>query len=769
MIKNYFYTLAVLFSVFSSLPAVGQITANDDTFTINGITGGGSPVSVRQNDVINGNPASQLPCNQAIFTQVSTTNPGVTMNTVCGFINVAPGTPAGTYTLEYQICITETPAVCDTATVTVIVCAITPPVIDSFTPLGCLASTSTISLSGLPATGEWTLTYLNTTTSPEITGTGTTTTLTFPAGFYTFRVTNAEGCTSAPVTLSVYPPQEIEGDLLTLFVDTNGDGIISVGDELHYSIAITNMSECPITDIEILQSTLNFNAATIATLAPGETNATTYLAVYVLTQEDINNGTVFHYAYISGDITGGEAYTKAFSDFSLDIQDGLHLIAFIDSNNNGVQDIGEEEFAGGEFTYQVNGGSVINVTTGTGHHTLYETNAANTYTLGYEINNTACADQYTIQTSGYNNITVPALSGLTNYLFPLTVDPCTDLEAYIYGQAPVPGFNYNNYIIIRNNGNQAIASGTFEYIQDPAVSIVSVSETSAVMTATGFTYSFTNLQPAEAIYVTVTMAVPSLPEVSLGDIFTATVNASIPAGDADPANNSFTINDEVVGAYDPNDKAESHGGRIVYDSFTANDYLTYTIRFENEGTANAQTVRIEDVLDGQLDESTVRMIAASHEYVLERNGSQLEWVFNDIQLPPSIEGTDTGKGFIVFQVKPMPGYAIGTIIENEAGIYFDTNPVIVTNTVVTEFTETLKTPSVTANTIVVYPNPVKDILHIENLNGTGSIEVFNQLGQLVLGRQVNNSQIDLSSLAKGVYMLRLKSGPGEKTIKIIKE
>lgn len=768
MIKNYFYTLAVLLSVFSSHPAFSQITANDDTFTINGVSGGYGN-GVRLNDVINGNPGSQVPCNSTVLTQISTTNPGVYVDTFCGLVTVAQGTPVGTYYIEYQICIAGT-SVCDTATVTVNVCGVTPPVIENFTPLSCLAETSAITVGGLPANGTWTLTYINSDVAPEITGTGTTTTVTLPAGGYSFRVTDSEGCISAATDFYIYPPNDMEGELIGTFVDVNSDGIVNVGDEIFYAVSISNTSDCPITDIEIIEASLEFNDDVIANLSPNTTDNTTYTATYTITQQDINNGYASNYAFISGDINDGQAYTKAFGDFPLDIQDGIKMIAFIDENENGVKDPNEDEFANGEFTYQLNDGSQVNVYNNSGIHTIYETNPVNTYDIGFEINNQPCAEQYVIDPSAYANITVPALSGLTNYYFPVTNQSCTDLQAYIYGQLPVPGFAYTNTVIIVNQGNEPIAAGSVTFTHDPAVTIDGVSEVSAVITSNGFTYAFTNLQPYEVRYITVTMSVPALPAVALGDILISSVAASVPEGDINTDNNSYTLNQEVVGAYDPNDKAESHGGQIVFENFTENDYLTYTIRFENEGTANAQTVRIEDILDVQLDAATVRMIDASHNYVLERNGSELEWVFNNIQLPPSQEGTDVGKGYIMFQVKPLPGYEIGTVIENEAGIYFDTNPVIVTNTVTTEFTDALNTSDHSAQNIQVYPNPVKNILNFGNLTGLTTIEIYNQLGQLVLTQEVNSSQatVDMANFANGIYLVNIQAGGSVKSVKIIK-
>ena len=54
-------------------------------------------------------------------------------------------------------------------------------------------------------------------------------------------------------------------------------------------------------------------------------------------------------------------------------------------------------------------------------------------------------------------------------------------------------------------------------------------------------------------------------------------------------------------------------------------------------------------------------------------------------LPVSVANTMTGKGYITFKIKPKPGYAVGDIIPNNASIYFDFNPAIITNTFQTEF------------------------------------------------------------------------------------
>lgn len=107
-----------------SVPVVEIDAVNDTGSTVNGALGGQSLADVLTNDTLNGNPATLATIN---LTQISTTNPGVTLNTTTGAVNVAAGTPAGNYTVTYQICDQANPSICDTATVTVPVNA--PPIV----------------------------------------------------------------------------------------------------------------------------------------------------------------------------------------------------------------------------------------------------------------------------------------------------------------------------------------------------------------------------------------------------------------------------------------------------------------------------------------------------------------------------------------------------------------------------------------------------------------------------------------------------------------
>ena len=72
----------------------------------------------------------------------------------------------------------------------------------------------------------------------------------------------------------------------------------------------------------------------------------------------------------------------------------------------------------------------------------------------------------------------------------------------------------------------------------------------------------------------------------------------------------------------------------------------------------------------------------------------------------------------------------------------------------------------------VSPNPVKDVITINSPVGFDSVEVYNQLGQLVIESNsslMNNNRLDLSALNPGMYLIKINADNKSKTVKIIKE
>lgn len=477
---------------------------------------------------------------------------------------------------------------------------------------------------------------------------------------------------------------------------------------------------------------------------------------------------VTNYSNLPGLITITELPT---STATIDCS-GLRLNAFLDSNNNQQQDNGEQNFPLGQFTYEVNNnGNVHNIVSPNGVYNIYDNNASNTYNLSYTIDPNY-ASSYNLSTASYSNVQVQVGLGVQTYNFPVTVNQVyNDLEVSIIPvSAPRPGFTYQNKVKYTNNGNQTISSGMLTFNHDALVSILTNTQAGTAPIANGFTFNFSNLLPFESREMTVTLQVPTIPTVALGGLLTNTASIVPLTGDVVPENNLAVNSQIIIGAYDPNDKMEAHGESILHAAFSTNDYLTYTIRFENNGTASAINVRVNDVLNAQLDASTIRMISASHSYVMDRVGNNINWHFDDIMLPPSIANTNIGKGYITFQIKPMPGYAVGDVIPNTASIYFDFNPPIITNTFNTEFVQQLGVGEFENNDFVFYPNPVSDWLTVSvRGNATiSSIVVYDVSGKTVFTQQtagLTTQNIDLSTISKGMYLIEVSTDTKQKVIK----
>ena len=381
---------------------------------------------------------------------------------------------------------------------------------------------------------------------------------------------------------------------------------------------------------------------------------------------------------------------------------------------------------------------------------------------------------YYVCTAAYPTVTVAAGSGITTYNFPITAIPYNDVSVYLYRYLPPrPGFSYYNYIAYRNNGSQTITSGTLNFTKPAEVSISNIFQTGTVANATGFSYNFTNLLPNEYRYFWVKMEVPTIPTVALGQQLTSAAQVTFTGTDAFPLNNSATLIQTIVGSYDPNDKSEAHGGTILHSSFTSNDYLTYTINFENTGTANAINVKVVDVLDPKLDETTIKMIDASAAFSLDRIGNTLTWKFNGIDLPPSSSSSETrGHGHITFQVKPKPGYLVGDVIPNFANIYFDFNPAIVTNTNTTVFVQALGVDEFENIDFMFSPNPASESVLIELKNETDHIKQVNVIdltGRVIqttmFSSSLNFENININTLSTGTYFLEVTSDSNKRVIK----
>ena len=453
--------------------------------------------------------------------------------------------------------------------------------------------------------------------------------------------------------------------------------------------------------------------------------------------------------------------------------DQIKMVSFVDTNNNGTKDIGELDFNLGSFKYELNNttnSSYVISQDGVGY--IFSLDYADTHDLSYQIN-AEYSGYYTCNTS-FNDVLITQGSNETTYYFPITnTVPYADVDVVVIpNNNPVPGFTYNNTVVYKNKG-VIPTSGTLTFNHSPNVTLLTNSATSSVSTTNGFTLDYTNLLPFETRTIDLSFSVPTIPTVSLGDNVQTTSSITSTVIDVIASNNTYELNNVIEGSYDPNDINEAHGNEILFTDFGSDDYLYYTIRFQNTGTANANFISIIDNLPTELDGNSLVMLHASHNYNLTRKGSELKWFFENINLVPSSVNNANSQGYVTFKIKPTAGYTVGTIIENSAEIYFDYNPAIYTNIFETEFVNALSNESYNILDFAVYPNPANNMVTIQNKNNAviSKVTLVDILGKNIQTSTFNSSEVsmDISNLNAGIYFIEIYSNEVKTIKKIIKK
>ncbi|HRH39411.1 MAG TPA: hypothetical protein PK760_13755, partial [Flavobacteriales bacterium] len=204
------------------------------------------------------------------------------------------------------------------------------------------------------------------------------------------------------------------------------------------------------------------------------------------------------------------------------------------------------------------------------------------------------------------------------------------------------------------------------------------------------------------------------------------------------------------------------------------EWMDYTIRFQNTGTFPAEFVVITDTIAPELDMLSFEQGVASHPFTVSfKPGRVIEWRFDNIDLPDSTSDEAGSHGLVKFRMKPVQPLASGTVIENVANIYFDFNdPVITEPSVLTAEFSTGVTSHVRQH-ITLAPNPSNG--HIRVLCAGCDAARMNYSVCGVDGRVVKQGSIgawsedmDITDLGCGAYVLHLTGPTGTRTLSFIR-
>lgn len=331
-----------------------------------------------------------------------------------------------------------------------------------------------------------------------------------------------------------------------------------------------------------------------------------------------------------------------------------------------------------------------------------------------------------------------------------------------------PGFNSSYQLVIHNVGTTQLSGNAILTFDNTKLNYLNASESPSSQTTSTLTFDYSNLRAYESRTIDLTFKALAPPTTNIGDILNFTASINPVSGDNTESDNTFTYNETVIGSYDPNDITVLEGNQILLED--TGKYLHYIIRFQNTGTADAINVKVDNVLDSKLDWTTLQLVSSSHTNRVEiKDGKEVSFIFNGIYLPDSTSDEPNSHGFIAYKIKPKNGIAIGDIMPNQAGIFFDFNPAIITNTVTTEITSSLSVDENLISKFYIYPNPTKNVLNIQSKTQITKLEVYNNIGQIVSSK-LNKTTIDVSTLSAGLYFIKITDDiTNSETKKFIKE
>ncbi len=256
-----------------------------------------------------------------------------------------------------------------------------------------------------------------------------------------------------------------------------------------------------------------------------------------------------------------------------------------------------------------------------------------------------------------------------------------------------------------------------------------------------------------------------------GDTVITRYNIAPVSDDENPKDNMVIRTDSVKSGYDPNEIVVNPSGCLV----PGRTNLTYTIHFENMGNDTAFNIYILDTLSNDLDPKSLRIVTASavmNTFIsTSGNYTIARFDFPNINLPDSSHH-GLCNGMVVYSINMKNSLENGTIISNRAGIYFDDNSVVLTNTVNNEIGCPTSVKELhNTNSFYIYPNPATDELSVKTDNETyTALSITNTMGQQIMQQPFSNSQttVDVKMLSPGLYYITLRGEQGSVVKKFLK-
>lgn len=440
---------------------------------------------------------------------------------------------------------------------------------------------------------------------------------------------------------------------------------------------------------------------------------------------------------------------------------GIAGRVFRDLDNNGQYDAGEPGLPQASVTLQPNGNMVSCQPDGTWEigvlPGVYSITAASNYPY---IQSIAPATHSA-------DVSVMGSADTDNVFAVVLMPDVQDLRVHASAAPARPGFDNHVYLRCENYGTTPVdAELTFTFDADQTWLGSSIAP--SAMTGNTATWNFPAM-PIGAVR-NIVVELNTAASVPLGTAIAHALTADPIATDETPLDNTCTFTDSVIGSYDPNDKLLSPAV-LTPDEVAAGDKpITYTIRFQNTGTYHAERVVILDTLSTDLQWSSMRFIASSHDQYWYITDGVLHVIHNDIMLPDSTADEAGSHGFFTFSMLPKTTLGNGSTIANIAHIVFDFNEPIITPPAV--FTVDIGAGIASApgtSALRLLPNPAHDRIQV-TADTALPYRILNALGQpMQQGIVVPGVWLDVQALPAGAYIMETTEAGARTSLRFLKK
>ncbi len=392
-------------------------------------------------------------------------------------------------------------------------------------------------------------------------------------------------------------------------------------------------------------------------------------------------------------------------------------------------------------------------------------------------------------------ITVSAHSGcVMTYNFADTVVPIHDMHVrtWDYVSPPVVGHTYYQITIASNDGTVSEPAVFASYRNDNnlAFSTISPGSTYSYLGSNYFnsTGTFDTIAPGEERTFMMTYGVSTSVPIGTNCRYRDTIVAQLPVSnwtsDYSPWNNVCDFHTRVVSSFDPNFKEvypQGTGPEHIIAQTDTN--LEYMIHFQNTGSWNAENIVVVDTLDPNIDPTSLVPGYKSHNCRVELSDyGVVKFYFDNINLVPQYNDELLSQGMFTYTVKMRSGLPMGTIIRNNADIYFDYNAPIKTNTAFNQIgipdtvNQVININNKSVKNCIIAPNPASNnfkILFNNAVTDNVQITVLDIAGKVVFTDHFAMTQsnatepIDCSTLQTGIYLVNIATGNQSETHKLV--